>query len=197
MLGLKLNHVSKRGPWRVKALPESPFCFITKTNSTGLIYPSRHTVLHHLSAVPHSQDKDIVRPNTTWTLQWRHNEREGVLNHRCLDCLLNRLFRRRSKKTQKLRYTGICDWNPPVTNGFLSQRASNAENVSIWWHHYIKDATTHSCFSPLNTVRFPGNYIKMTLKLKLILPLAWSFIGVNHAHLFLPISFHEIVIRLA
>ena len=25
-------------------------------------------------------------------LQWRHNERDGFLNHRCLDCLLNRLF---------------------------------------------------------------------------------------------------------
>ena len=25
-------------------------------------------------------------------IQWRHNERDGFLNHRCLDCLLNRLF---------------------------------------------------------------------------------------------------------
>ena len=37
------------------------------------------------------------------TLQWRHNERDGVSNHRCIDALLNRLFWRRSKKTQKLR----------------------------------------------------------------------------------------------
>ena len=29
-------------------------------------------------------------------LQWRHNERGGLLNHRCLDCLLNRLFRHSS-----------------------------------------------------------------------------------------------------
>ena len=26
--------------------------------------------------------------------------------------------------------------NPPVTGGFPSQRASNAENVSIWWRHH-------------------------------------------------------------
>ena len=30
-------------------------------------------------------------------LQWRHNERDGVSNHRRLDCSLNRLFRCRSK----------------------------------------------------------------------------------------------------
>ena len=34
------------------------------------------------------------------TLQGRHNERDGLSNHRCLDCLLNRLFRRRLKKHQ-------------------------------------------------------------------------------------------------
>ena len=34
------------------------------------------------------------------TLQWRHNEHDGVLNNQRLNCLLNRLFRRRSKKYQ-------------------------------------------------------------------------------------------------
>ena len=32
------------------------------------------------------------------SLQWRHNERDGVLNHQRFDCLLSRLFRCRSKK---------------------------------------------------------------------------------------------------
>ena len=36
-------------------------------------------------------------------LQWRHNGHDGVSNHQRLDCLLNRLFRRRSNKTSKLR----------------------------------------------------------------------------------------------
>ena len=39
-------------------------------------------------------------------LQWRHNECDGVSNHQRFDGLLNRLFRRRSKKTSKLRVTG-------------------------------------------------------------------------------------------
>ena len=41
-------------------------------------------------------------------LRWRHNGRNGVSNHQPHDCLLNRLFRRRSKKTSKLRFTGLC-----------------------------------------------------------------------------------------
>ena len=68
--------------------------------------------------------------------QWRHNERDGVSNHQCLHCLLNHLFRRRSEKTSKLRVTGLCEGNPPVTGGFPSQRVSNAEVVSIWWRHH-------------------------------------------------------------
>ena len=66
------------------------------------------------------------------TLEWRHNERDGVSYHRRLDCLLNRLFKCRSKKTSKLRVTGLCEGNSPVTGEFPTQRASNAENVSIW-----------------------------------------------------------------
>ena len=67
------------------------------------------------------------------SLQWRHNERHGVSTHRRLDCLPNHLFRPISKRISKLRVTGLCERNPPVTGGFPSQRASNAENVSIRW----------------------------------------------------------------
>ena len=41
-------------------------------------------------------------------LQWRHNGRDSVSNNQSHDCLLNRFFRRRSKKTSKLRLTGLC-----------------------------------------------------------------------------------------
>ena len=49
---------------------------------------------------------------------------------------ITRLSRRRSKKTSKLRVTGLCAENSPVTGEFPTQRASNAENVSIWWRHH-------------------------------------------------------------
>ena len=42
------------------------------------------------------------------SLRWRHNGRDSVSNHQPHHCLLNRLFRRRSKKTSKLRVTGLC-----------------------------------------------------------------------------------------
>ena len=52
------------------------------------------------------------------TLEWRHNERESVSNHQLLDGLLNRLSRRRSKKTSKLCVTGLCEGNLPVNGEF-------------------------------------------------------------------------------
>ena len=70
-------------------------------------------------------------------LQWRHNGLDGVSNHQPHDCLLNRLFRRKSKKASKLRVTVLCAGNSPVTGEFPAQRASNAESVSIWWCHHV------------------------------------------------------------
>ena len=71
-----------------------------------------------------------------WTLLWRHNGRDGVLNHQPHDRLHNRLFRRRSKKTSKLRVTGLCAGNSPGIGEFPAQMANNAENISIWWRDY-------------------------------------------------------------
>ena len=71
------------------------------------------------------------------SLQWRHDERDGVSNHQPHNCLLNRLFKRKSKKTSKLCVTGLNEGNSPVTGEFPAQRASNAENVSIWRRHHI------------------------------------------------------------
>ena len=57
-------------------------------------------------------------------------------HHQPYECLLNRLYRRRSKKILKLRVTGLCAGNSPVTGEFPAQMASNAENISIWWRHH-------------------------------------------------------------
>ena len=69
-------------------------------------------------------------------LQWRHNECDGISDHQPHDCLLKCLFRCRSKKTSKLCTTGLCEGNSLVSGEFTAQRASNTENVSIWWHHH-------------------------------------------------------------
>ena len=55
------------------------------------------------------------RRDTMWStvpLRWRHHDDDGVSNHQPCD-LHNRLFRRRSKKTSKLRVTGLCEGNSP------------------------------------------------------------------------------------
>ena len=72
------------------------------------------------------------------TLQWPHNERDGVSNHPCPDCLLKRLFGCRSKKISTLSVTGLCVWNSPVIGEFPAQRDSNAEIVSFWWRQHEK-----------------------------------------------------------
>ena len=48
----------------------------------------------------------------------------------------NVYFKRRSKETSKLCVTGLCAGNSPATGEFPAQRASNAENVSIWRRHH-------------------------------------------------------------
>ena len=66
-------------------------------------------------------------------LQLRQNGRDGVSNHQLHDCLLNRLFRRRSKKTSKFRVTGLCAGNSPGTlQGHLSAGVRyKGQNVQI------------------------------------------------------------------
>ena len=74
--------------------------------------------------------------NIFFALQWRHNGHDSVSTHQRLYCLLNRFYGRRSKKTSKLRITGLCEGDSPGTGEFPPQMASNAENVSIWWRHH-------------------------------------------------------------
>ena len=48
------------------------------------------------------------------------------------------------RKILKLRVTGLCAGNSPVTGHFPAQRASNSENVSIGWrHHELPSSVTH------------------------------------------------------
>ena len=85
--------------------------------------------IHDITYLNLSKDLDLP-------LQWRHNERDGISNHKRLDCLLKSLFRCRSRKTSKLPVTGLCEGNSLVTGEFPAQRASNVENVPIWWRHH-------------------------------------------------------------
>ena len=43
------------------------------------------------------------------------------------------------------RATGLCARNSPVTGELPAQRASNAENVSIWWRHHDTTVRFRKC----------------------------------------------------
>ena len=90
----------------------------------------------------HSTIKRFLSCNDKYALRWRHNRRDSVSNHQPHDCLLNSLFRRRSKKTSKLRVIGLCAGNSPGTGEFPAQMACDAENVSIWWRHHDDRSST-------------------------------------------------------
>ena len=48
------------------------------------------------------------------------------------------------QKISKLRVTGLCVGNSPVTGEFPTQMANNAENVFIWWRHHAE-----GCYCPM------------------------------------------------
>ena len=108
--------------------------YIQRKYSWSASYNNRP--LHHdIALVLHLkyclQISDIITMTSQWA-QWRL-----VSNHQPLDCLLNCVFTLKPKKTSKLRVTGLCVGNSPVTGEFPSQMASNADNVSSWWRHHI------------------------------------------------------------
>ena len=73
------------------------------------IYECHHQIFAHSLEIRSifiaDMEEDIIY--NLHSLQWRHNGHHGLSNHRRLDCLLNSLCRRRSKKTSKLRVTGL------------------------------------------------------------------------------------------
>ena len=61
-------------------------------------------------------------------LQWRHNERDVVSNHQLRHCLLNGLFRRRSKKTSNVGDRWISLTKGPVTRKMFSFD----DDIMVW-----------------------------------------------------------------
>ena len=73
---------------------ENIACEMVAILSRGrLVKAPRSRVYYNLS---HGSMADVG------SLQWRHNDYDGFSDHQPHGCLLNRLFRRRSKKTSKL-----------------------------------------------------------------------------------------------
>ena len=106
-----------------------------------------YVIVHYVKTVLKVLERDTVskymKAHLWRTLQWRHKGRDSVSNHQPRDCLLNRLFRRRSKKTSKHPVIGLCAGNSPLTGEFPAQMASDAENASIWWPQHVRIPYTY------------------------------------------------------
>ena len=60
-------------------------------------------------------------------------------------------LKKKSKKTSKLRVTGLCAGNSPATSEFSAQMASITEKVSIWWcHHDVAQSHLNIIFIDTN-----------------------------------------------
>ena len=89
------------------------------------------------------------------SLQWRHNDRDGVSNRQPHDCLLNHLFRRRLKKNFKAPL-----W---------SNHQFVIDPCDLVTHIFITDDPLHSrttCTQPCNVnthsrPELPGDVLKM------------------------------------
>ena len=71
-------------------------------------------------------------------------------------------FQRRSKKVSKLCVSGLCAGNSPVTGEFPTQKASDAENASIWWRHHVRrvNGCLFSAMKGFNHLLVFENYVK-------------------------------------
>ena len=79
----------------------------------------------------------------------------GISNHQRLGCLLNRVFRCRSKKISKLHVTGLCkeftdDWWIPRTKGQWRRKCFHLMTSS--WYHF--NTAGHLIFYKIQTVPF-------------------------------------------
>ena len=76
-----------------------------------------------------------------YSLHWRHNGRDGFSNRLPRDCLLNRLFRRRSNKTSKLRVIVLFAGNSPVTHTNGQLRGKCFHSMTSSWAHCVWEIT--------------------------------------------------------
>ena len=132
---------------------------------------------------------DVIMWDLCKSLQWGHNGRNGVSNHRYLDCLFNHLFKSRSKKTPKLRVTGLCEGNSPVTGEFPHKGPATRpmfpfDDVIMskeWWQIGVKNDVIKRHFEMLKLLANSNQYFdRVNLYLISCLALRHGLIHYTH-----------------
>ena len=81
---------------------------------------TKSSFMCHLPRLPYIHHQSLL---------WRHYGRDSVSNHQPHDCQLNHSFCEDQRKYQSSASLAF------VRGIFSAQRASNTENVPIWWRH--------------------------------------------------------------
>ena len=91
------------------------------------------TVFPDIAGESSHKGETIVKPSYLYngnltrfrlkSLQWRHDERDCVSNHQRFDCLLDRLFRRKSEKTSKVKIGLGNDFTPNKANQLIFEKS--------------------------------------------------------------------------
>ena len=121
------KHQSSASPAFVSGIRRRPVNYPHKGPVTWKIFPFNDVIMWCI--VCDRRVMSILLPTRIQSSQWRHNGRDG--------CLLNRLFRRRSKKA--FRVTGLCERNSPVIlspheNWILKSPVNTYEPNWNGWH---------------------------------------------------------------
>ena len=128
-------------------------------------------------------------------IRWRHNGRDGVSNHQPHDCLLNCQFRHRSKKTSKLRVTGLCAGNSPGPvnsphKGPVTRKMFPLDDVIMlarsWWFDF-KDPVVMIYVSMNCIINTPWNVFS-SVRRQAITPTITDLLSIT--------SFEEILVSL-
>ena len=113
--------------WNISGALAQDFFYIRKLKNHLLRQYFNWIELKYYMCSKHLGQLSLTHRNSNMSLEWLHNGRDDVTDLQPNHCLLNRLFRRRSTKSSKLRITGLCVGNLPVTGEFPAQLTSNAK----------------------------------------------------------------------
>ena len=105
----------------------------------------------------------IINSHNAEALQWCHNEHNFVSNHWRLGCLLDRLFRRRMKKTSRFRVTRLSNYQWLVDSlhkGPVTRKMSPFYNPAMGEQLYC----SHSKLNRLGQLKISPSYINRVPK---------------------------------
>ena len=99
----KLEQTTKNKLYKIRVEKKFRLLFHRGVNSDKIKVNSWNVGAFYGGLFLKRRKSRVTEQQGTYPLQWRHSERDGVSNHRILHCLVNCLFRRRSKKHQSFQ----------------------------------------------------------------------------------------------